>query len=68
MMVDQPMNNVPHDWEKPNFSDRSTWSKCHEWKWYVDSEVEEIWTMFSDQAKQVLAQNFQGIADNEEWD
>jgi hypothetical protein len=59
------VNNVPHDWEKPDWVKLS---KCHEWKRYVDDEVQNLWLDMSFVQRQALAQNFQGIADNEEWD
>ncbi len=63
MLIDEPMNNIPHNWENPDFS-----NKVHNWVRYVDDEVAVLWGEFSDEAKQALAQNFNGISDMEEWD
>lgn len=65
MLIDDVLSNVPHDWSEPDWEKLN---KCHEWKRYVDSEVQELWGTFSDEQKQALAQNYQGVADSEEWD
>ncbi len=67
MLIDENMNNVPSDWKDPDF-DIGSGKHVHEWKSYVDSEVQELWDDFSDEVKQALSQNYNGIADNEEWD
>lgn len=62
MLIDEPMNNVPNDWEQPDF-DIGYGKHVREWKDSVDSQVTEIWQTFTDEQKQALAQNFNGIAD-----
>ena len=65
MLIDKDGNNVPRDWNTP------LWDvDCHLYNWhnYVDDEVKCLWNHFTDEMKQALAQNFQGIADNEYWD
>lgn len=65
MRVDEHLNNVPSDWENPDFD---SCSMVHEWKNYVTSEVQEIWHTFTKEQKQLLAECFNSSADNEEWD
>lgn len=65
MLIDEPMNNVPADWREPDWDKLY---KYHCWRRYVDYEVQVIWLDMSFIQRQALAQNFNGIADNEKWD
>lgn len=67
MSIDGQWDNVPSDWSDPDF-DTGRGVSVHEWKSYVDSEVQECWGAMPDGLKQALAQNFNNIADREEWD
>lgn len=42
--------------------------KVHDWKNYLSTDLWSIWETFSDYQKQVIAENLQIIADEEEWD
>lgn len=66
MLIDEPMSNVPNNWENPDFSKEGRSNKVHNWVRYIDDEVAVLWSEFSDEVKQALAQNFNGIADMEE--
>lgn len=65
MLIDEDFNNVPSDFDKPKWD---VANRVHNWRNYVDDEVKDIWDSFSLEAKQALAQNFNNIADREEWD
>ena len=64
MLIDKYCNNVPRDWNTPLWDVKDS---VHNWRNYVDDEVKRLWDYFTDEMKQALAQNFQGIADNEHW-
>lgn len=42
--------------------------KTHNWRNYVGEEVKRQWPYFDVKQKRALAENFQEIADREEWD
>lgn len=65
MFVNDKLNNVPPDWEDPVWD---TKDRVHNWRNYVDDEVKRLWPLFTDEAKQALAQNFNGIAEIEHLD
>lgn len=53
------------DWEHPNWNNLS---KTHDWKNYVSDKVIEIWDTFNNEQKQVLSENYNEMANKEEWD
>lgn len=59
-------NLLPYDWKHPDWNNRT---RVHDWKNYVETEyLENMWEVFDDNQKKVLAYNFQLVADQEEWD
>lgn len=65
MSHDLPSATVPSDFDAPNW-DRV--GKCHDWKTHVSHKVRVIWSTFSDRQKRDLAEGFQQLADQEQWD
>lgn len=59
------MYNLPKDWEFPEWGDKTL---VHNWKNYVNQELKDNWFVLEPKLKQILAVNFEEIADNEEWD
>lgn len=58
-------NGCPEDWEYPNWGNIS---RVHNWRNYADDHVIGIWDSLTNEQKKILANNFQRIADEEEWD
>ncbi len=55
------------DWEE--FSQIPFYvARPHEWKNYISKELQAIWDTFTDEQKQILADNADEIASREEWD
>jgi hypothetical protein len=42
--------------------------RVHDWRNYVEPELQEIWHTFTDDQKRIIAENFDAIASTEEWD
>lgn len=57
--------SLPDDWENP---DPELNRKCHDWKNYITSDTIKIWPALTIEQKQILAVNFQAMANREEWD
>lgn len=53
------------DWEFPDFTEINP---IHDWKNYVGDELATIWNSFTVEQRKILAENFQDLADNEEWE
>jgi hypothetical protein len=54
-----------NDWKNPNWNDLQ---KVHDWKNYVSDEVILIWDTFTNEQKEMLANNFDELANKEDWD
>lgn len=59
-MTDFPYDALEPDWDEYN--------KVHEWKNYVSDDLKKIWSNLPEYVRKIIAQNFQEIADKEEWD
>ena len=55
----------PYDWEHPQWNKGG---RVHNWHRYVSDNVKILWNSLTEMQKLALANNFQDIADNEEWD
>lgn len=55
---------TPYDWENPQWNE---YHRVHNWRNYVSNDVKEIWNTFTDTQKLLLAQLFEELAGNEEW-
>lgn len=42
--------------------------RVHDWRNYISKRLREMWESFTDEQKQVIAENAEGIASNEDWD
>lgn len=56
--------DIPRDFNNPNWNEKE---KAHDWKNYVTPEVEKLWYTFNMRQRELLAINFQNIANDEEW-
>ncbi len=56
---------APRDWESPRWIEAG---KVHEWKNHVPGMVRTIWHTFSISQKMVLAEAYNELASNEEWE
>ncbi len=59
------MTKPPNDFYLPDWS---ATSKCHDWKNYVSDDLKSIWITFTEEQRQIIADSFNQIASNEEWD
>lgn len=62
-MKNTPLDYISPDWEKTGLRD-----KVHNWRNYVSIDLQCIWCSLDDNIKKILAENFNDIASQEEWD
>jgi hypothetical protein len=66
--------DVPPDYQNPDWKRRftmgryNTEDKVHNWRNHVPESVVSIWGTFTDEQKRVLAETYNAVAINEEWD
>lgn len=53
------------DWKSPNWEHVG---RIHDWRNYIDEEVQSMWDTFTDDQKQALQRQAQEEADCELWD
>jgi hypothetical protein len=58
------LDALPSDWYNPDWEDTGV---VHDWKNYVDENIQLIWPTFNADQQQVLANHFQKQANAEEW-
>lgn len=63
-MVKVSSNGIPQDCFNPRWDETE---KVHDWKNYVHFELRNLWHTFNEKQKQLIANNAQIIADDEEW-
>lgn len=56
---------LPKDYFDPNWQSAG---RVHEWKNYINEELQDIWGGFTDQQKRAIARNAEEVASKEDWD
>ncbi len=58
------IKQIPSDFKNPEWNEKY---RVHNWRNYVTDEVKNEWGNFTKKQKKILSDNFQGIADTEDW-
>lgn len=62
-MVDA--QTVPTDYASPDWASAR---RVHEWKNYIGDKLRAMWSSFTDEQKQAIAESANDSAEREEWD
>lgn len=64
--VDKDGNLIwPLDWENPRWHEAD---RVNNWRNYVSERLKELWPTFTKEQKIALAEAFDEVASNEQWD